>query len=240
MKKLLFLAFALAFFCACSDDDSGIGLEKTEIELLSDESYTILSSSDHVLTYTSDNNFVATVSSQGVIEAQRIGHAKISVSDGETVEYISVKINPKYDLYPEPFLEFGTKRSDIIARFGIPTQETEQGISYIDNTNTAKAPVRIFLFDDNDRLSSTNIGVRTEYSSILGSFLNERYLLYTYDEEEATVFFVDGLTDATISMAVAATIYTEEFWLITYFPYLPSKAMTSLQLPDQDLLKLFP
>ncbi len=237
MKKLLLLAFTLVSFCACSDDDSGIGLEKTEIELLSDESYTILSSSENVLTYTSENNFIATVSPQGVIEAQRVGHTKVSVSDGKNVEHISVRINPKYDLYPEPFLEFGTKRSDIIARFGTPTQEMAQGISYIDNTNTTKAPVRIFLFDDNDRLSSTNVGVKTEYSSLLGSFLNERYLLYTYDEEEDVIFFVNGLTDATISMAVAATIYTEEFWLITYFPYLPSKAATGPSLPDKELLK---
>lgn len=224
MKKVLFLLLMVAAFVACSDDDEGIKLDKTKIELLSDGTYPINAVSDNILTYKSENEYVATVSNTGIISAARIGDAKIVVSDGKNEASLTVKVNPKYNTYPDPFIEFGTSKSDIIAKFGTPKTESDNGVGYDNFSN--KAPLIMFLFDNNNKLEATGVMVKTSYSSELGSFLGERYAFAGYLQGSYTIAMANGLDEKSVTMGVGAKVYNLSYWLVTYFPYTPTKSMS--------------
>ncbi|MBD9177607.1 MAG: hypothetical protein EGP82_00240 [Odoribacter splanchnicus] len=235
MKKVLFLLVMVAAFVACSKDDDGLDVGNDEITLQSDGTYTITAKTDNPLVYTSNNEYVAKVTNDGIIKAQRIGEANIEVSDGSSSANILVKVTPKYNTYPAPFLEFGTSKSDIIAKYGTPDSETTNGIGY---TNySTKAPMLMFLFDSNNKLSATSVLVKTSYSSELGSFLAERYAPFTYSDESYTIFFVNGLTKNSITMAVGASVYNLNYWLVTYFPYIPTKSSSTKTFSFDELIK---
>lgn len=223
MKKVLFLLVVVAAFVACSkDDDSNIKLNKTEIELLSDQIFTIEAESDGVLTFQSDNEYVATVSNVGVISAKRVGSAKITVSDGKHDGQVTVQVNPKHELYPQPILDFGMSRRDVIAKLGTPIAETSDAIGYSDYS--VKAPRVMYLFDDNDKLEATVVMVKTAYSSELGAFMAERYAAVSYDDDTYSVLMANGLNKDTITMLIGAKVYDTSYWMVTYFPYTPSKS----------------
>lgn len=222
MKKVLFLLVVVAAFVACSKDDDSIKLNKTEIELLSDQTFTIETESDGILTFQSDNEYVATVSNTGVISAKRVGSAKITVSDGKHDGKVTVQVNPKHDLYPQPILDFGMSRRDLIAKLGTPIAETSDAIGYSDYS--VKAPRVMYMFDDGDKLEGTVVMVKTAYSSELGSFMAERYATVSYDDDSYTILMANGLNKNTITMLIGAKIYDTSYWMVTYFPYTPSKS----------------
>lgn len=235
MKRVLFL-FALVVMCvACSDDDNNpISVTKESVELLSGDEHTIGATAELPLTYTSGNEYVAKVTSAGVIKAMRLGETDIVVSDGQNEVKVKVKVNPRSNLYVEPCLEWGISKSDLIKKFGTPDKTTSGGISY-QSTSTV-APMVMYLFDSNDKLTSAGVLVNSSYSSELGSFLGERYVQADRDEENYSFTMVNGLTEKTMNMVIVAKIYNLQYWLVAYGP-ITNKSKAVSDFPDASLFK---
>lgn len=225
MKKLLLLLLIAPFIfisCGSDDDDDSISLKETEKALKHGETYQINATSGNKITYASENEYHATVSESGLVTAARIGETQISLSDGKSAKKFKVTVSPESTMYPDPNLEFGISKSDLIKKLGTPSKETADGMSY-DNFST-KAPQVAYLFDSNNKLKSVGVIVKTAYSSELGTFLRERYVYGTSIEEDYTLVFVNALKLENATMLIGASLYNTSYWMTIYMPYSNTKS----------------
>lgn len=230
MKKLFALLLCVTFaFASCgSDDDDTITLKDREVTLKSGDTYQITAESSNSISYTCDNEYYATVSSSGLVTAKRVGETEIKLSDGSSNVNLRVIVNPKSNLYPEPNVEFGISKTDLIRKIGAPTSETTGAIGYSDYS--PNAPIAMYMFDTNDRLTSSMVLVKTAYSSELGSFLSERYVYGTKINEEYTYILINALKLDDATMMVGAGLYNTQYWMTSYMPYSSKTRSTDIDI----------
>ncbi len=211
---LLTLVCALTFSSCSKDDGDTIDLQTpSEMILNSKQTAQIKAISKSPIRYESKNEFNATVSDKGLVKANFVGETEIKVTNGSDSKSITIKVDPKVNLYPEPSIEWGITKSQIIAKYGKPDTETADGIGY--SGYSSAAPIAMFLFENN-RLKSSAVTVKTSYASALGSFLTERYLPIDVDSDKYTAMFVNGLKSETITTAVYLSVYNLSNLMVTY------------------------
>ncbi len=105
MKKLLLIAFAALAFAACSDDKpeapvaaTGIALDRADAETVPGKTIQLVAAvtpSDAVdpVTWTSDNEAVATVSDSGLVETLSAGEATVTAECGEFTVKCVIRVN---------------------------------------------------------------------------------------------------------------------------------------------------
>lgn len=237
MKKVVFLLGAvLTLFSGCSkEEDKLITLLSSEKTLYYGDEYQIEATSNTPILYSSEDEFHANVSESGLVTAMFVGETHIVLSNGKDTKKVLITVKAKSNLYPEPYLEFGISRSSFITKYGTPDSETEDGLLYEDYSNAS--PAIMYLFDENNKLESVGVLVKTAYSSNLGTFLGERYLLV--DEED--LIFINALKISDATMAVSPTLYNISYWIVIYMPS-PSTTKSSLikrHISIHDFDKLF-
>ena len=203
MKKILFLLAMLPMlvFTACSDDDeNSLSLDKSEISLYYEDEIK-LTASDNV-TWSSEDEFVAKVSSNGVVEGGHIGKTFIVASNGsETVKCV-VEVKPKYNTFVEPALDFGASKADIKAKEKRELiSETATGLGYKDS----KDGVAIIYTFKNGKMNACGFGLQYKYADDIMDFLLERYAPATMNDDKNTFIFVNGMSGKW-DMMVALTV----------------------------------
>lgn len=223
-NSLLILAAAITtMFGSCSKDDSAntsISLKSVEKNLFCGETYQIEAASTSEITYTSENEYNATVSSSGLVTARFIGETNVTLTNGNDSKKIKIVVNPHYSLYPDPCLNFGISKSEIIAKYGTKFEEKDNGICY--SNYSIAAPLVMYFFDTNNKLKSTFVAVKTAYSSDLGAFLAERYML----ADKGNRIFINSTDPKKATMLIGASLQNTSYWLVVYGPY-TSKSNTS-------------
>ena len=189
-------------------------VDTSRVTLYSGEEHQIEAVSNFPITYLSENEYVATVSDDGLIKAQKVGETTINVSCDDVTEKISVEVLAEYDLYPEPIMEWGRTRESIISELGEPDANLSNSIGYF--FYSPNAPVLMYVFDENDKLESSSVFVKTVFSSELAAFLLERYVYASQDE--GVFYFLNGLNLEQSSMSIASSIYNLNYWMVVYFP----------------------
>lgn len=211
---LLTLMCALTFSSCSKDDGDTIDLQTpSEIVLNSKQTAEIKAISQSPISYKSKNEFNATVSDKGLVTANFVGETEILLTNGSNSKSIVVRVDPKINLYPEPSIEWGITKSQIIAKYGKPDTETADGIGY--SGYSSAAPIAMFLFENN-RLKSSAVTVKASYASTLGSFLAERYLPIDVDTSKYTAMFVNGLKPETITTAINLSVYNLSYLMVLY------------------------
>lgn len=180
-----------------------------------EDEYQIEATSKSAISYTVENEYHATITQSGYLTAGRVGETTISLNNSEDQKTFKVTVKPKYNLYPEPNVKFGDTKSSIIAQFGSDYIETEGNVGYTNYSNTA--PIIMFTFDASNKLKSYAIMVESSYTSILGSFLAERYL--PVKEEDGIFLFANGLNSKTTTLAIALQLYNTSYWMAMYMPF---------------------
>lgn len=214
MKTLLIIAAAALVSCSKDDEVSQkISVDAAEKQLSFNETYQIAAKSASALTYTSENEYHASVSATGLVSALFVGETNITLSNAADTKKVKVVVTPKSRLYPTPNLEFGISKSALIAKLGKPDKEVAGGIAY--NGGTTASPLVMYVFDANGQLTVAGVAVSTVYSSELGAYLLERYLLI---DKESRVF-VNALEPQKVSMVVGASLYDTSMWLVSYKSY---------------------
>lgn len=239
MKKLFFLFTCTLFLLSsCSSDDdnkNGISLSEASTTLKSTKTYQIKATSDTKITYAVENEYHAEVSESGLITAGKIGETDIILTNGDDTKHFKVTVEPESKLFPEPNIEFGLSKADLIKKIGTPAYETSDGIRY-DNYST-NAPQAVYLFDSNNKLKASSVMVKTTYSKELGTFLGERYVYATSDEENYTLFFINALSLEKTTMAIGAALYNTQYWMTIYYPYSKSKTSAQLRSSQESSIK---
>jgi hypothetical protein len=211
MKKYLVLFVALFTLVSCSkDDDDEITVNQASVELYSKDFHQITTNQANP-TYSSENEYVAKVSTSGMITAKHIGSTFIDINGTRKVE---VTVKPKYDLY-EPLHDFNMTKSEVIAKRGTPTDIDDTLIIY-------KNPHVNINFELYSFKKSTG---KLSYSSVIYPFegyvtnnyaLAERYEPFTYDSSLYTFFFIDTLDYNTSRLVVTSHIYNSNYCVNLY------------------------
>lgn len=230
-------------FTSCSDDDKDeddISLGKKEYKMNFGDKVQIEATSTLDITYKTEDDFIATVSDKGLITGGRVGETEISLSNTKDTKKVSVIIEPKAELYPEPEFLFGETKANIIKKLGKPMNESGKTIIY--DNNSSKVPYIIYLFDgtsDNSKLEGLSVIVNSSYSKELGAHLAERYLMVEGDDDIILVGF-NSNTAEKATMAIGVELYENALWMVMYMPYSKSAKRSMPQIENtKDLFQRF-
>lgn len=228
MKKILFLLAVLpmVLLSACSDDDeNGLSLDKSEISLYYEDEIK-LTASDNV-TWSSEDEFVAKVSSNGVVEGGHVGKTFIVASNGSETVKCAVEVKPKYNTFVEPVLDFGASKADIKAKEKRElVTDNATSLGYKDS----KDGVAIIYTFKNGKMTAAGIGLQYKYSDDILDFLLERYAPATMDKDEYIFTFVNGMSGRwTMSISVQLSSSTI---LVAYIPKDATSKSISNEVPN--------
>jgi hypothetical protein len=221
---IILTVFALILFFQCSKDETKktITIDQKNVAMFSGETTQlglIFSTEDlKGKTYqwtTSDIN-VATVSASGLVTGVRIGETFVtaSTSDESLVDSAKITIQPKYNLYLEPYLAFGASAAIVKANETRVLLSEESGLAYLGENDNVVAVLYLF---DNDALTGAGVLLETttDVTSNLMDFLLERYEALTFADE---VFYFTDNKGVVAAMSINETlglnvIYFEETYL---------------------------
>lgn len=179
LAYLLILALPIFIFSCSDDDNDGISLKSSnDVTLHSGETHQIQASSDHTITYISENVSHAMVSSSGVITARLIGETRVLLDNGNESKVVKVTVAPQYNLYPDPVFDFGISREELKRKAGTPDFEEEIGEGYasVIYYNPSESAVSlVYLFEENV-MYSVAVFLKPSYDNDdVTSFVSERY-----------------------------------------------------------------
>ncbi|MBE6182369.1 MAG: hypothetical protein E7148_06720 [Rikenellaceae bacterium] len=188
MKKI----FGLMLLCAtmvgtmsCEQEGEDAGsqvlLSRTSYIMYSDATITIDGSGLTNVTWSSNNEYVATANGN-TLSSDKVGSTKLYCNG----QRISVIVKPRYSLYTEPDMSWGSSKSSIISKYGTPFADDGQTIMY-ETTNTS-VPYIAYMFNETG-LFSCGAVVKLTAGSALVDFLGERYVFYSVNTSTYTATF---------------------------------------------------
>ena len=129
LRQILFAAMPLVLLAGCSDKDdpapigvAGVEMSKPTLELSLDGTERLTATvtpdnaADKTLTWSSSDEAVATVSSEGVITAVRAGHATITAAAGGKTGTCALTVNP--DIYVAGSVYDGNNNAAVVWKNG--------------------------------------------------------------------------------------------------------------------------
>lgn len=185
MKRVIYLMILIvmgAYVSSCEKThDGGSVLTKTSYSLKSDSSTGIDGNVPSSAVWDSQNEYVATAIGRN-LSSHFIGSTYLQWN-GNTIK---VDVKPRYNLYDEPDMSWGTSLNTIISRYGAPDKESGNMILY--ETGNKAVPYELYQFSNNS-LTACGVVAHLEYGSSLVDFLGERYLFYSVDTYNYTADF---------------------------------------------------
>ncbi len=207
-------SFAVVFILAsCSDgDDEKFSINKNKLTLHYEETEQLTASES--AEWISENDFVAGVSSDGLVEGGHVGKTNIvatSAAGGSAV--CEVEITPVYSTYIEPFLEFGASKETVKSK---ETRDLykEKSTSLIFEGENSLVDLILYTFDDSGKLKGAAIGLSLISASETMKFLIERYQPIGKNDE--TFIFING-NSKNYTMKVGLDVL-QSYILVAYVP----------------------
>lgn len=216
------------------------GCKKEPSYSLNKESVTLTSSGTFQLsieggvtgnfTYVSDNSLIAEIDANGLIKGKRVGETTIKVSGNNFSGACKVTISPLYNTFKEPITSFGISKSEVKAKeTRTLLSEVETAMLFKGNTEEKYA---MYVFE-NGKLTSSLIVLSSSYSSVLGSYIAERYVIVSLSP--ILGYSIDK------KFAVGVELQSSLDWWVIYFPYTitagKASLITSKSLQFKSLLK---
>lgn len=233
MKRIfIFLTFLLAVV-SCKKDEPVVVLTVLDenIELYAGQTYQIAPTGGSNFTYISDNNYVADVSSSGLVTANKVGRAKILVTSSAGSVPVYLKVEAKNNLYSEPITDWNLTKNEIISRLGTPQSVTESSISY-----TSSNPAIIlyaYSFDILSKLKGSGVAVFSSYVDSLSEFLEERYKFY--DSSGDIIMYINGNDYNSATIIVGVTVANDGSLLVAYVKRAGQKSNQDIKLKFMEL-----
>lgn len=193
MRKVLFLLPVLVFLflygCSSDDENTKLSLNKSTVTLNYKTTEQLEASGK--VEWTSENDFVASVNENGVIEGKHVGKTFIVASNGTEEVKCVVEVTPKYNIYREPILDFGITKEELKRKENRELlSETSTAIKYRGNSGSAASEIA-YAFK-NDKMNGAGALLKSSYSSVIMDFLVERY--QAAFQENGVFYFIDGTT----------------------------------------------
>ena len=224
MKKVIFALMSIAVIvslmlssCKKDDDETPLTISQSSLSMVHGDTITI--TANQKSTFSSSDPFVATVSDNGKIEAKHVGQTIVTATSGGQSKECTVTVNPSYNLYKEPILDFNLTKNDIKAQETRPLEEDrDTALIYTDK----KTYLMRYSFDpQTSKLKSVTYGIPNisyAQSSVLTDFLIERY--QPIDLKETECFFINSDNPNTASMIVSMTLSVNRLQIDAVVVYL--------------------
>lgn len=230
MKKNLIISlliFTILFSCK-KDEDPVFTLDSATTVLTSGGTHQIVikGSTTEKFTYKSDNDFIATVDESGLITGKRVGETVIKVSGNGFIGECKSTINPLYNTFNEPITSFGIKRSEV------KSKETRTIFTETETITIYKGSLRekyVAYFFENGILTHSAVILSSAYSSALGSYMAERYVIVSVDPVLA--YSVD------YKFMVGTSLTDDLDWFVMYMPKDNNKAAHISSRAKEEVLK---
>ncbi len=217
MKRFFLCSIAVVLFTAfvsCSKDDDDFSITSSKDVELSSKGTSQITCSDSKASYSSEDEYVATVSDKGLITAKRIGETYIDVNGQKAVK---VTVKPLVTSFVEPQFLFGATKNEVISKVGSNySNSTSTGIAYTPSSGKVKGYV--YLLKDG-KVCAVGMIVSTLYMETLTDFLLERYMPATFSEENYTALFVNGISLEKTTMLIGEQLYSVSLMNVVYMPY---------------------
>lgn len=224
-NKILLIALILLAFLSCKKDDPGpsYSLDKDELVLVSKgtSQLGVMGATTEVFTYTSENELIASVSSSGLITGKRVGETFIRASFNDYKDSCKVSVMPIYNTFVEPITEFGISKSEIKSK--------EKRILYTESATIAifeggREEKYVAYFFENNKLTSSAAILSSAYSSALGSYMAERYVIVSLSPVFG--YSVDN------KFTVGTSLTDDLDWFVFYMPNTTKSAKINSQSSD--------
>lgn len=218
MKKIFLCSIVIVLFStfvSCSkDDDDAFSITSSKSVELSSKGTSQITYSGSNAAFSSEDEYVATVSDNGLITAKRIGETYIDVNGKKEVK---VTVSPLITSFSEPQFLFGATKNEVISKVGSNySSSTDTGITYIPTSGRVKGYAYLLK---NGKVTAVAMIVSTLYLESLTDFLLERYVPATFSEDNYTALFVNGLSLEKTTMVIGEQLYSTSFMNVLYFPY---------------------
>jgi hypothetical protein len=219
MKKKLFLCtFVVVIFTTlvgCSKDgDDGLSITSPNNVELTSKGTSQITCSDSKASYSSEDEYVATVSESGLITAKRIGETYIDVNGQQAVK---VTVKPIITSFTEPQFLFGATKEEVYSKVGSNyTKSNDSGVAY--TTTSGKVKGYIYLMK-NGKVTGVCMVVSTLYIESLTDFLVERYVPAAFSEEDYTALYINALSLKKATMIIGEQLYSSSLINVLYMPY---------------------
>lgn len=199
---MIALALPIAFTSCGDDDDKNLTLDKNEVTLNYGTTQEIKASEKNC-TWTSSNEFVATVS-DGKIEAQHAGQAVITVTSKDgAIAKCNVTVNPTNNNFIMPVTNWGasinTIKGEALYDGLVLVKETTDALVYM-TRNTY--PYYGYTFNQEGlESSSLTVSEAMDEELNLNEYLEQRYNDVSSDDDEYLIYVnANSLTNATIAV----------------------------------------
>jgi hypothetical protein len=214
----------VSFMTGCKKEEVLLSLNTTEITLKPNETFNLVVSPDASgCVFKSENDNIAEVYASGLIEARLVGETSIVVtnSDKGYLAKCKVTVIPEYNMYREPYLDFGKQKSNI------KSYETRQ--IFLENDTTIlysgenqSIDSLMYSFDESAYTSSL-CAIPSSQSTLLINYLTERYVFYGSLTTGLTArLTTDGKTFVVTQNFSSSRIY------VYYFPKTTTKNGTGM------------
>lgn len=184
MKKYLLFLLALALISSCSKEDTKppMSVKNNELVLFHESTEKlIVENNPGDLSFKSQNELIASVSDEGVVEGGVRGETTILITSLDETTTASIEVKTLINYLPEPYLGFGedyeTVKSKVAAGEEIIKLDDGFAISKrIDNSDVIYA----YYFENNKLdISMFVFETLSNISDIIADFLLERYIPVT-------------------------------------------------------------
>lgn len=233
MRKICFLLALLpmVLLTSCSEEDKAVKLflDKSEISLYYEDEVRLMASDlERNVTWSSENEFVATVSGNGVVEGRHVGKTFIIASNGSETARCAVEVKPKYNTFVEPILDFGASKYEIKAKERrVLVSEDDTSLIYEDS----KEGVHVIYMFENGKMKGVGFGLSYIYVNAITDFLLERYAPVNVDMDDGMFLFVNGYGNEW-TMSVALKVESGGMLLVLYMPNSGTTKSISNAIPN--------
>ncbi|MBR4886146.1 MAG: Ig-like domain-containing protein [Muribaculaceae bacterium] len=216
MKKFFVaMAFALPLvFTSCNGNDEPIDLP-SRVDVNVYESHALEVSG----TWTSSNEFVATVDKKGNITAHHVGDAVITVVDGDRTASCKVNVKPVNTSYTFPFMVWGSDLYTVKSfnsNLTLLEEYADGEGGYILTYLTGNTFPGYVYYLDADALIANSIVVDINETDAWEAFMYQYYA--DLEEDEEWFYLINGNTVAEATIAVQYGWNDEDSIIATFMP----------------------
>lgn len=224
MKRIIIILATLLVVTGCTKDpnpsndnpNDSLTISETSVSLFKDDEYTIQAASNSPISYSSDNEYHATVSPQGIIKARFVGTTTINVSNASDTKHITIDVKPRFNQFTAPNITFGDSREAVVAAMGEPDYSQFNGkvYGYYFNGNY---PDCIEVHFQDDKVSEYEAIFTIPYDEEAKGYISERFK-YQYTHL-TTDYYINALETVDATMLVGSYEINARYWGIIFKPY---------------------
>lgn len=239
MKNVLFLLILAAVVTlGCKKDEQieiTLRVETENVQLDVDQTHrVVIIEGSSTPSFKCNNLFVAEVDNNGLIEALRVGEAKITVTSLDGSATVNLVVSPRHTYWRDPVLSWGKSKSFIIEKWGVPTEQTEKALLYEDENSNIIA--YMYLFNDNGELTSSSLLMKSNMYEAMIQHLRQRFNYLGI--HSGVALFIDALTMEDATTFAGIDDYNSEYKIIAYGPTTDISYVKAIEVVSNSLKEL--